>query len=108
MLIGIVNVLSDELPVLWFVNVLTNECLHFGGANNSCESAIKDELGDPGCRLDLDFENVRLGREQHAQLQLLGYWFSLSRTLFSSYVGLDHFCRIDDAVELFFRHEAQL
>ena len=69
---GAFRLLSDELPVLWFVNVLTNECLHVGGTINSCEAAIKHELGDPSCRLDLDVEDVRLRREQHAQLQVLG------------------------------------
>src|SRR6516164_7092580 len=39
---------------------------------------------------------------------IVGYWFSLSRTLFRGYVGLDHFRGIDDAVELICRHEAQL
>jgi hypothetical protein len=64
---GAHRLLSDELPVLWLINVLTNECLHVGGAINSREPAIKHELGDPGCRFDLDFEDVRLRREEHAQ-----------------------------------------
>jgi hypothetical protein len=69
---GARRLLSDELPVLWVINVLTNECLHVGGTINSCEPAIKHKLGDPGCRFDLNFQDVRLRREEHAQLQLLG------------------------------------
>src|SRR5215469_13726066 len=62
----------DELSVLRAVNMLTNECLDVGGTINPCEPAIKHELGHPGCRLDLNFEDVGLRRIEHAQFQLLG------------------------------------
>jgi hypothetical protein len=37
---GAHRLVSDELPVLWVVSVLTNECLHVGGTINSCEPAF--------------------------------------------------------------------
>ena len=40
------------------VDVLPDKSLHVSWTINSCEAALKHELGDPSRCLDLDFEDV--------------------------------------------------
>ena len=47
-------------------------------------TGIEYELGDPRCGLNLDLQYVGLGREEHAELQVL--W---------SYLVGDSMCRLD-------------
>jgi hypothetical protein len=56
---------SGELLVFRLVDVTTNECLDVGGAIHARQVAVECEPGYPGCRLDLDIQDVRLRWEQH-------------------------------------------
>ena len=58
--------------IFGFVEVPPNERLHIGRTINTGEACIKDELGDARGGLSLDLEDVRLRREQHPELELLG------------------------------------
>lgn len=52
--------------------MLPNEGLHIGRAIDPGETGVKDELGHPRGGLNFDLQDVRLRREQHPELQLLG------------------------------------
>jgi len=52
--------------------VLPNECLHIGRMIDADQVRIKDELSDPRSGLNLDLQYVRVRREQHPELELLG------------------------------------
>jgi len=52
--------------------VLPNECLHIGRMIDADQVRIKDELSDPRSGLNLDLQHIRLRREQHPEIQLLG------------------------------------
>jgi hypothetical protein len=61
-----------KCSVLGLVEVPPNECVHIGRAIHAGQVGIKDELGDARGGLNLDLQNVRLGREKHPELQLVG------------------------------------
>jgi hypothetical protein len=76
----------------WLVDVLPDKGLHVGWTINLREAALKHKLGDPSRRLDLDFEDVRLRRIEHAQSQLLGM-SACARLLFrGAHTSLVHSC----------------
>jgi len=56
--------------------MLPNEGLHIGRAIDPGETGVKDELGHPRGGLNFDLQDVRLRREQHPELQLLGVTWS--------------------------------
>ena len=63
---------SCECLILRFVEVPPNERLHIGRTIHAGQAGIKDELGYSRGSLNFDLQYVRLRREQHPELELLG------------------------------------
>src|ERR1700756_2684425 len=56
------------LRIVWVVNMLSDERYHVPRTLDAGKAGIKYKLRHPCCRLDFDFQDVRLRWEQHSEL----------------------------------------
>src|SRR6516165_4690589 len=67
-----VSLNSRERLILGLVEMSSNKGVHISRTSDASQVGIKDELRYARSGLNFDLQDVRLGREQHTELQLLG------------------------------------